>query len=89
MGIKGGILQHLKPLLDLKVSLAEFRGQTVGVDVSAFLHRSVVKDPWGLLMDKLDALASVKRYYNRIVEIIKYYGLTAIYVFDGFPLPAV
>ncbi|EGW32008.1 uncharacterized protein SPAPADRAFT_50611 [Spathaspora passalidarum NRRL Y-27907] len=83
MGVTG-LLPHLKEI-QTPGTLERYRGTTLAIDTYGWLHRSVVSCAQELCMD-----IPTRKYITSIlnkIDMLKYFGVTPYFVFDGAPLP--
>ena len=86
MGISG-LLPLLKGGCTKKADIGScYRGQTVGVDASTWLHRGAYGCARELALGK--DCDSYVRYFMRLIAMLKHNGIKPYVVFDGAPLPA-
>lgn len=84
MGIQG-LLPLLKDI-QVKTSILNFKGQTVGIDVYCWLHKGAYSCAQDLIMGK-PTRAYVHYVMKRVMMLISH-NITPILVFDGGHLPA-
>lgn len=84
MGIQG-LLPFLKPL-SRKCGIEEFHGKTIGVDAMCWMHKGAFACSEELLLGKdTDKFVA---FFLRMCELLRYYQIKPIIVFDGAKLPA-
>ena len=96
MGISGLhrlLAPHCRP-----VSLAAggYRGRRVGVDGMAWLHRGLYSCSQEILRARLEGAAApwgarappYVRFFMKMVEMLRFFGICPVIVFDGCELPA-
>ncbi|VDN53851.1 unnamed protein product [Dracunculus medinensis] len=67
-------------------NIAEFRAQSIAVDISCFLHRALVGCASEVTLGYQTDFYI--RYVTRFIKMLTDYGCHVILVFDGQPLPA-
>jgi exonuclease-1 len=86
MGISG-LLPLLKGGCARKTEIGRcYKGQTVGIDASTWLHRGAYGCARELALGK--ECSTYVRYFMRLVAMLKHNGIKPYVVFDGAPLPA-
>eukprot|EP00923_Selenidium_pygospionis_P004817 GHVN01007988.1.p1 GENE.GHVN01007988.1~~GHVN01007988.1.p1 ORF type:complete len:827 (-),score=223.23 GHVN01007988.1:157-2637(-) len=84
MGIKN-LLTFLRPITR-NVSIAKFRGCVVAVDAMCWIHRGAIACAYELLMGvKSDKFI---RFIMQMIELLLYYQITPVVVFDGDVMPS-
>lgn len=83
MGISG-LLPMLKECSTFQ-SVAEYRGQKVGVDASSWLHKGAYGCASALCNGQ--QADSFVRYFMHHIDMMLHHNVTPVVVFDGAPLP--
>mmetsp|Transcript_6117 Transcript_6117/g.10577 ORF Transcript_6117/g.10577 Transcript_6117/m.10577 type:complete len:746 (+) Transcript_6117:49-2286(+) len=84
MGIQG-LLKFLRPLQRQR-NISEFRGQTVGVDAMCWMHKGAYSCALELVKG-IDTDRFIK-YFIGQVEVLRYFDVKPVIVFDGARMPA-
>lgn len=84
MGITG-LLPLLKDI-QVKTSLSNFKGQTVGIDAYCWLHKGTYCCAQDLMMGK--PTRAYVHYVMKRVRLLINFGVIPLLVFDGGRLPA-
>lgn len=84
MGITG-LLPLLKDI-QVKTSISQFKGQTVGIDAYCWLHKGTYGCAMDLVMGK--HTRGYVAYVMKRVRMLINFGVTPLLVFDGGHLPA-
>ena len=84
MGISG-LLPLLSECTTKDAHVKKYRGQKVGIDASTWLH----KGAYGCATQLARGIPtdSFLRYFMHYVDMLVFYGVTPVVVFDGAPLP--
>lgn len=83
MGVPG-LLQYVRSVVQ-QVHLSEFRGRTLAVDVSSWLHKgAIVCAPQLVAGEPTDMFLN---YPLKMVELFQKHGVVPLLVFDGGSLP--
>ena len=83
MGVHG-LLQCLKDIQD-PGSLERYRGKTLAIDTYGWLHRAIVSCAEELCLGK--PTRNYITYVVNKINMLRYFGITPYFVFDGAALP--
>ncbi|CRG98647.1 exonuclease I, putative [Plasmodium relictum] len=83
MGISN-LLQFLKPIIKSS-HISKYKNEVIGVDIMCWIHRGLISCAYDIITENFNN--SYLNFIEKMLDIINYYEIKVIFVFDGDELP--